>query len=181
MPNMSAGRKKVLVRRFSRDFVAGYLPASNFVQNDALELLDLSGRVTPLPLTEIKMVLFVRDFNLNERDPERNLRKTFLAKPRTEGLFIRLKLRDEDILEGLAPLDLSLLDSAMQDQGIQFTPPDVRSNVQRIFVPRRAIESLDLLAVVTTPSKKKPVAADPQPSLQEQLFAADLPPNSRPN
>ncbi|WP_263409458.1 DUF6982 domain-containing protein [Terriglobus tenax] len=181
MPYMSAGRKKVLVRRFSRDTLAGYLPSSGFVQQAALELLDLSGRVTPVPMAEVKMVLYVRDFNLNDRDPERNLRKTFLAKPRTEGLFLRLKLRDEDILEGLAPLDLSLLDTAVEDQGIQFTPPDVRSNVQRIFVPRSAIESMDLLAVVTTPSKKKPVVPAPEKSLQEQLFASEPPPNSRPN
>ncbi|MBW8747643.1 MAG: hypothetical protein JF584_08775 [Acidobacteria bacterium] len=179
---MSAGRKKVLIRRFSRDTIAGYLPAAGFVQDDALELLDLSGRVMPIPLSEIKMVLYVRDFNLTEKDPERTLRKTFLSKPRTEGLFIRLKLRDEDVLEGLAPLDISLMDSAAEDKGVQFTPPDVRSNVQRIFVPRRAIESMDLLAVITTPSKKKPVASTPSDkSLQEQLFATELPPNSRPN
>ncbi|MGO4214256.1 hypothetical protein AB4Y89_04705 [Terriglobus sp. 2YAB30_2] len=179
---MPAGRKKVLIRRFSRDTIAGYLPAAGFVQDDALELLDLSGRVMPIPLSEIKMVLYVRDFNLTEKDPERTLRKTFLSKPRTEGLFIRLKLRDEDVLEGLAPLDISLMDSAAEDKGVQFTPPDVRSNVQRIFVPRRAIESMDLLAVITTPSKKKPVAAtSSDKSLQEQLFATELPPNSRPN
>lgn len=179
---MPAGRKKVLIRRFSRDTIAGYLPAAGFVQDDALELLDLSGRVMPIPLSEIKMVLYVRDFNLTEKDPERTLRKTFLSKPRTEGLFIRLKLRDEDVLEGLAPLDISLMDSAAEDKGVQFTPPDVRSNVQRIFVPRRAIESMDLLAVITTPSKKKPVASTTSDkSLQEQLFATELPPNSRPN
>ncbi|NUQ31137.1 MAG: hypothetical protein HOQ35_21830 [Acidobacteriaceae bacterium] len=179
---MSAGRKKVLIRRFSRDTIAGYLPAAGFVQDDALELLDLSGRVMPIPLSEVKMVLYVRDFNLTEKDPERTLRKTFLSKPRTEGLFIRLKLRDEDVLEGLAPLDISLMDSAAEDKGVQFTPPDVRSNVQRIFVPRRAIENMDLLAVITTPSKKKPVApATSDKSLQEQLFATELPPNSRPN
>ena len=179
---MPAGRKKVLIRRFSRDTIAGYLPAAGFVQDDALELLDLSGRVMPIPLSEIKMVLYVRDFNLTEKDPERTLRKTFLSKPRTEGLFIRLKLRDEDVLEGLAPLDISLMDSAGEDKGVQFTPPDVRSNVQRIFVPRRAIESMDLLAVITTPSKKKPVASTTSDkSLQEQLFATELPPNSRPN
>jgi hypothetical protein len=178
---MPAGRKKVLIRRFSRDTIAGYLPAAGFVQDDALELLDLSGRVMPIPLSEIKMVLYVRDFNLTEKDPERTLRKTFLSKPRTEGLFIRLKLRDEDVLEGLAPLDISLMDSALEDKGVQFTPPDVRSNVQRIFVPRRAIESMDLLAIITTPSKKKPVASTTEKTLQEQLFASELPPNSRPN
>jgi hypothetical protein len=57
------------------------------------------------------------------------------------------------VLEGLAGLDASLVDDAMNDSGIYLVPPDVRSNTQRVFVPRAAMAGLVVLGVVTTPSK----------------------------
>lgn len=163
-------RKKVIIRRFNAGLVSGYLTADGFVHHDALELLDLSGRVLRLPLTEIKLVSFVRDFNpADQVNPERMLRKTFPARPRTEGLWLRLTLRDDDVMEGLAALDLSLVDGIAIDQGIQMTPPDVRGNVQRLYVPRAAILSLQILAVVTTPSRKKAASRTEEP--EEDLFS----------
>ena len=178
---MSSSRKKVLVRRFSGDSVAGYLSPAGFIHAGAVELLDLGGRILPLPLNDIKHIAFVRDFNLTDAvNPERLTRRTFLARPRGEGLWVRLTFRTTDMLEGLAPTDLSLLDGAIDDVGIFLTPPDTRSNTQRLFVPRAAISELQLLAVITSPSKKQP-AAPTQESLQDELFHLPLDPDSRPN
>lgn len=164
-------RKKVIVRRFSSGLLQGYLPSSGFVEEDALILLDLSGHVSPIPLSEIKMVSFVREFNLTDTiQPERLLRKTFLSRPRTEGLWVRLTLQDEEVLEGLAPLDLSLLEGISEDHGLQFAPPDIRGNIQRLYVPRPAIRSLQILAVVTTPSRHKKIEA-PKDEEQKDLFS----------
>lgn len=179
-----SSRKKVLVRRFTGDVLPGYLPASSFVQSGTLDLLDLSGRLQPLPLADIKTVCFVRDFNLSDpRDPERLTRRTFLARPRAEGLWLRLTFRSTDILEGLAPIDLTLLDALADDAGIFLTPPDTRSNTQRIYVPRAAIAELQILAVITTPSRRQPLAqAKPEKeNLQDELFHLPLDPDSRPN
>ena len=176
---MASSRKKVIVRRFNRELISGYLPASNFVTVNSLDLLDLSGRVLQIPLNEIKLVSFVRDFNTGDmQNPERLSRKTFLARPRNEGLWLRLTLKDGDQLEGLAPPDLSLVDSLINDLGLQLSPPDVRSNTQRLFIPRSAIADLQVIAVITTPSKRKPL---PQEDLQDTLFHTPPPPNSRPN
>ena len=178
---MSPSHKKVIVRRFVGDVLAGYLPLSAFVQEGVVSLLDLGGRVLPIPLPEIKLISYVRDFNLNDTsNPERLTRRTFLARPRTEGLWLRLTFRSGDQIEGLAPVDQTLLDDAIQDAGVHFTPPDVRSNTQRIYVPRSSLSELQLLAVVTTPSRRKPAPASTPDSLQEDLFQS-LPPNSRPN
>lgn len=166
-------RKKVIIRRFTPGLLAGYLSGSGFQQGGNLDLLDLSGRVLPVPLETIKMVSFVRDFNTADTvNPERLLRKTFPSRPRTEGLWVRLQFKDEDVLEGLAPLDLSLLEGAVEDQGILITPPDVRGNVQRIYVPRVALTGMTVLAVITTPSRKKPtpVPSEPQEREQKDLF-----------
>lgn len=191
---MSSAHKKVIVRRLHGDTLAGYLPLSGFVrsrtsvQDRVIDLLDLSGRVAQVALEEIKHICYVRDFNLNDPiAPERLTRKTFLARPRTEGLWLRLTFRGQsspssepEQLEGLAPLDLSLMDDILHDAGLFLLPPDVRSNTQRIYIPRSAISELQLLAVITTPSRKKPVPGSSVPSLQEDLFR-NLPPNAKPN
>jgi len=183
---MSSSRKKVIVRRFTGDTIPGYLPMSSMVGGKTtLELLDLEGRINPLPLSDIKTVSYVREFNLADSvNPERMLRRTFLARPRTEGLWIRLTFRTGEILEGLAATDLSLLDSMIEDGGLHFTPPDTRSNTQHIFVPRTAITDLQLIAVITSPSRRKPLerpsAEDLRKELQDELFK-NAPSTSRPN
>jgi hypothetical protein len=179
---MSSARKKVIVRRFTGDTLPGYLPLSEFVHNKTIDLLDLSGRVISISINDIKHICYVRDFNLADTaNPERLTRRTFLARPRTEGLWLRLTFRTEDQLEGLAPIDATLLDDLINDTGLFLTPPDTRSNTQRIYVPRTAITDLQLIAVITTPSRKKPLPAALAPPLQEDLFDIPLPPNTRPN
>ena len=102
---MSSAHKKVIVRRLTNETLPGYLPLAGFVRNHTVDLLDLSGRVIPLALNDIKHICYVRDFNLNDTaNPERLTRRTFLAKPRTEGLWLRLTFRSGDLLEGLAPI-----------------------------------------------------------------------------
>ena len=184
----ASSRKKVLVRRFTGDVLPGYLPPAGFLHADALDLLDLSGRILPLPLADVKFVSFVRDFNLSDpRDPERLTRRAFLARPRQEGLWVRLTFKSGDLLEGLAPIDLTLLDALAEDNGLFLTPPDTRSNTQRIYVPRAAIQELHLLAVVTSPSKRPPAPEKPaagksiKDALQDELFRLPIDPDSRPN
>ncbi len=187
---MASSRKKVILRRTNgtseATIVPGYLPPSGFVSGTGraavLELLDLDGRVVPIPLREVRMVSFVREFNTGDHtNPERLLRKTFLARPRAEGLQLRVTFHDGDILEGLATNDISLLDAALEDAGIQMAPPDTRSNTQRIYIPRAAIADLTILATIGA-ARSKPVTAakSATQTVQEDLFS-DLPPNSRPN
>jgi hypothetical protein len=152
---MPSSRKKVIVRKLSREWLAGYLPPADFAHRGSIELLDLGGKALAVPLDEMKWICFVRDFNSGESDnPERLLRKTFAGRPRSEGLWLRLRLTDGDSLEGLATNDLGLLDPA----GVFLAPPDIRSNTQRIFLPRNSIAELEVVAVITNPSRKKAAA-----------------------
>jgi hypothetical protein len=179
---MSSAHKKVIVRRFTGETLPGYLPLTGFVRNRAIDLLDLSGRIVPLLLNDIKHVAYVRDFNLSDTtNPERLTRRTFLAKPRSEGLWIRMTFRSGDLLEGLAPIDITLTDDLINDTGLHLIPPDTRSNTQRLFVPRTSLTEIQLIAVITTPSRRKPLPASSVPSLQEDLFDNLIPPNTRPN
>ena len=180
--SQSNSRKKVLIRRFAGDTLPGYLAPAGFVRDGSIDLLDLSGRIVPLPLNDIKLVSYVREFNLSDPvNPERLTRRAFLARPRSEGLWLRLTFRSGDLLEGLAPTDRSLLDALADDAGLFLTPPDTRSNTQRLYVPRSAIAELHLLAVITAPSRRQPLAKPAKETLQEELFHLPLDPTSRPN
>jgi len=122
---MSSAHKKVIVRRFTGETLPGYLPLSAFVRNRGIDLLDLTGRVIPLLLNDIKHVCYVRDFNLHDTvNPERLTRRTFLARPRTEGLWLRMTFRGGDVLEGLASTDIALLDDLLNDTR-NLVPEDV--------------------------------------------------------
>lgn len=174
---MSSTQKKAVLRMHDGNWLAGYLPASGFIRRavspDALEVLDLSARRQVIPLASLKWACFVRDFNSGETtNPERLLRTTFSGRPRLAGLWLRMTLKDETILEGMAANDLTLLDPA----GILVTPPDTRSNTQRIFLPRTTIVELNVVAVIggaaVTADKRKPPASARQ---QGDLFTAATP------
>ncbi len=123
-----------------RDSVSGYVSPTQYVIDGKVEVLNTSGTVIAIDLREIKGVYFVREFG----EAESLTRKTFTSRPRAEGLWVRLRFKDSEVLEGLMPADL------MQTlpEGYLVNPPDQRSNTQRIFVPRTALESLTVLAVI---------------------------------
>jgi hypothetical protein len=163
---MSSSRKKAIFRKFSRDWLAGYLPAEGFSHEGRLEMLDLDGKVVQLAVHDLKWICYVRDFNSGElNNPERLLRKTFSGRPRGEGLFVRARLKDGDLIEGLAGNDVSLVTS----DGLFLTPPDLRSNTQRLWLPRTSMEELEVVAVIGG-AKKKAAATEEAESAQEKLF-----------
>jgi hypothetical protein len=148
---MPSTHKKVVVRKIDRDSLNGFLAPADFVREGKLELLNTSGNVVAIELRDIKVVYFVREFG----DAESPSRKTFTTRPRTEGLWVRLRFKDSEVLEGMMPNDLSLTTA----EGFLINPPDLRSNTQRIFVPRSALESLTVLAVIGASRRQRRGAA----------------------
>lgn len=149
---MPSTHKKVVVRKLDRDSVNGYVAPANFVHENKLELLNISGTVVSVELKDIKAVYFVREFG----ETESPSRKTFTTRPRTEGLWVRLRFKDGEILEGMMPNDLS----ANTPEGFLVSPPDLRGNTQRIFVPRSALESLNVLSVIGATRRQRRVPSD---------------------
>jgi hypothetical protein len=120
-----------------------------------LELLTPEGEQRNFAVKEVRSIYFVREF-ADDFEPER---KAFLSRPKLDGLWVRLKFRDEDTIEGVVPNDLlSLL-----DRGVQITPPDLHGTTLRIFIPRTALTEMTVLGVVGI-ARRKP-AAPPQPGL----------------
>jgi hypothetical protein len=119
--------------------VNGYV-AAVFIADGKLELMNTAGNVVAIELREVKGVYFVREFG----DSESLTRKTFTSRPRVEGLWVRLRFRDNEVIEGMMPNDL------LQDgtEGFSIIPPDTRSNTQRIFVPRSALAEMAVIGVI---------------------------------
>ena len=157
---MATTHKKVIVRKIDRDTVNGYVSAS-FISDGKIEVLNTAGNVVAIELREVKGVYFVREFGDSESLP----RKTFTSRPRTEGLWVRLRFRDNEIIEGMMTNDL------VQDgrEGFSIIPPDTRSNTQRIFVPRTALAEMTVLAVIGE-RKSQRRGRHPDDSLQVPMF-----------
>jgi hypothetical protein len=166
---MASARKPVIVRKFSRDWCAGYAGPELGRGGSELEILDLGGKIIRMAWEQVKWVCYVRDFPSSTADPanpERLIRKRFAIRPRTPGLWIRLTLADGDEIEGLAANDLSLVDGA----GLMLTPPDTRSNTQRILVPHKAIQTLQVLSLIGAPGHRQPTAPR---EAEPELFPAE--------
>ena len=152
--------KKVVIVLSDKKPVRGYLNPSRLGQADPIDVLTPEGEHQAIPLAKVRSIYFVREFS-DEFEPER---KTFLSRPKLDGLWVRLRFTDGETLEGVVPNDLlSLLDN-----GIQFTPPDLNSATDRIFVPRVALAELTVLGVVGI-ARRKPAAA--AASAQPRLFS----------
>jgi hypothetical protein len=167
---MASARKPVIVRKFSRDWFAGYAGADFGQQKAELEILDLTGKVVRVAWEQVKWVCYVRDFPASSGDqsnPERLVRKRFSLRPRTAGLWLRVTLTDGEELEGLAANDRSLVDGA----GLLLIPPDTRANTQRVYVPRQAIQTLEVVSLIGASGRKKPPAA--RAGDQPELFPGE--------
>ena len=144
---MPSTHKKVVVRKMDRDSVNGYVASGTFITGGKFEMLNTAGNVVIIDLREVKGVYFVREFG----DSETLARKTFTTRPRTEGLWVRLRFRDNETLEGLMPNDLTQITA----DGFFVNPPDTRANTQRIFVPRSALAEMTVLAVIGGQAKRR--------------------------
>ena len=141
--------------------MAGFVNPQSYLHPGGVELLTPSGTLSLIPYSEIKSVLFVRDFGSGEQES----RKVFATRPKMDGLWLRMRLRDEEIMEGILSNNLLLL----EPYGFTITPPDPYSNHQRIFVPRAALTEVQVLGVVGSPLKTAR-KAKPAPKEQISLF-----------
>ena len=138
----------------NRSTVRGYLNPGKLGATDTLDLLTSGGEHREFSLEDVRSIYFVREFT-DDFEPEQ---KTFLSRPKLDGLWVRLKFRDGDIIEGVVPNDLlSLL-----DRGVQITPPDLHGTTIKIFIPRTALSEMTVLGVVGIARRKAPVPAQPR-------------------
>ena len=148
--------------RFDREALSGFVNTQTYLLPEGLELLTQEGAVGILPYSEIKLVCFVRDFQQGE--PRKELR-LFTTRPKMEGLWIRMRFRDGDAMDGLLTNNLLLL----EPYGFSVIPPDPGFQNQRLFVPKAALSGVQVLGVIGSPlravRKTKPI-----PKEQIEMF-----------
>lgn len=149
----SSTHKKVVVRFLDRSVLRGYLNPTKLGMAEALDLLTREGEQRSFEVKNVRSIYFVREF-ADDYEPER---KAFLSRPKLDGLWVRLKFRDEETIEGVVPNDLlSLL-----DRGVQITPPDLHGTTLKIFIPRTALTEMTVLGVVGIARRKPALPVQP--------------------
>jgi hypothetical protein len=159
----SSTLKKVVVELADSSAVPGYVNPSKLGKDDVFDLLTQDGEHREVSLEKVRCVYFVREFTSNYALE----RKAFLSRPKLDGLWVRLKFRDSQTLEGVVPNDLL----ALLDSGVHITPPDMQGDTQRMFIPRAALTEMKVLGVVGVARRPRVAAAAAATSAQPGLFS----------
>jgi hypothetical protein len=154
--------KKVLVARFDRETLPGFVQSPGGFGQDSVELLTPEGSVVRIPYEDTKAVCFVRDFETGDTWREH---RAFATRPKTAGLWVRLRFRDGDSIEGMLANNLMLVEPA----GFSVIPPDPTFQNQRIFVPRAALSEVQVLGVIGSPLRRRPAKEKAEPD-QLKMF-----------
>lgn len=155
--------KKAVVVLFGDPNEQGYVNPQTLGAGESVDILTRDGEHKAIRWRDIKAVYFVKEF----AEPFEPDRKTFLSRPKLDGLWVKLRFKDSDEMEGLVPNDL--LD--LLDTGVRLTPPDLHGNSLWVFIPRSALAEMKVLGVVgvarRAPREKAAAAraAESQPKL----------------
>lgn len=161
---LSSTNKKVVVIRFDREPLAGIVNPGAFGEPGPLEILSSAGMLVRVPFDEIKAICFVREAPATARGADEEAWKPnrlFAVRPKSGGLWLRFRFRDQDALDGVFPNNLLTLEPL----GFTVVPPDPSFLNQRIFVPRAALLEARIMGVIGSPLRqiiaRKPKVAGP--------------------
>lgn len=151
------------MKRFNGTALEGYVLPYDFQHREGVEILARTAEEVFVPYSDVRAVYFIRDFG---DDPENNLPRLFGARPKRGGLWVRMRFRDGEELEGVMPNNLLI----MGQYGVTLSPPDVRGNAQKVFIPSVAISKFEVLGVIRAPRRRarRPPA---QPKKTRDLFS----------
>ena len=155
--------KKVLVARFDRETLQGFVQVPGGLGTDGVELLTPDGTLQRVSYAETKAVCFVRDFEGGESWRKN---RVFLTRPKSPGLWVRLGFRDGDSLEGVLANNLLLVEAG----GFSVIPPDPTFQNQRIFVPREALSGVEVLGVIGSSARKRAAKRPEEEDKQLGMF-----------
>ena len=151
--------KRVVVYRFDRQPIEGFVNPLTHLQPTGVEVLTTSGTVQMLDYGELKALCFVSEFGRHELFDGAS---TFERRPRVPGLWTRFTLRDGDRIDGI--LSSNLAD--WPAYGFMFTPPRPTSSRQKVFLARESITHSDFFGVIGIPTLSRPRKALPNEQLQ---------------
>jgi len=160
----ASSRKKVVVLLLDRTSLPGYVDPAALGRSETIDLLTPEGEHRTLASKDMRAIYFVRELS----EPFEPERKTFLSRPKLDGLWVRLRFRDDDVIEGIVSNDLL----GLLDAGVHLTPPDLYGNTLRVFIPRTALAEMKVLGVVGVARRTPRPARDARAAAQQpRLFS----------
>ncbi len=146
-----------------KEAIRGYVNPQSYLKADGVEILSITGQVVFLPYKEVKGVYFVRDFDGDRNHAER---KIFTSRPKLDGLWLRMKFKDNEVVDGILPNNLLLV----AEKGFTVVPPDPYANNQKIYIPKSSLAELTVLGVIGNPLKTRKRARAAALPAQIRLF-----------
>ena len=135
---MIEGRYKV-VARFQdgsqrKGFVDDFWPNAR-----AIRFKEFKGKEEDLVLDKLKALFYVRRFDGNRA--RREVKKYGSKEAMPEGVAVRIKFKDNEMVEGLAA------NTNLSSMGFFLTPADPSSNNIRIFVIKSSLEEYEVIGL----------------------------------
>ena len=137
----SSTTKRVVLYRFDRQPLEGFVNPHAYLHETNVELLTLQGSIQRSNYSDIKALCFSSESGDEGLFSEENL---FKRRPKVPGLWTRFTFRDGDQLDGI--LSHNLME--WPTHGYLVTPPRASSARQRVFIPRVALLHTELRGVV---------------------------------
>jgi hypothetical protein len=138
---VSSTAKRVVVYRFDRQPLEGFVNPVTFLLAGAVEILSVEGAVQTVPYAELKAVCFVGEGAQADLFDSNHV---FERRPRMPGLWARFTFRDGNQIDGILPHNLA----DWPKEGYFIVPPRASSLRQRIFIPREALKTTELRGVI---------------------------------
>lgn len=142
----SGAAKKATVYRFDREALYGFLDAGAPIREGFVEILSPEGVLQRAQLETVKFLAFVKDWG----DARPWHRAAYSVRPRQQGLWVRLLFRDGESVEATMQNNLALFDPV----AFVVSPPEPGPGLQKVLVPRTALESFEVLGVIGSPLKR---------------------------
>ena len=147
---MPSALKKVIIRLRGGAQATGFLDPQRLNATDPVDLLSPDGEMITLDSSQLLAVFFVQDFDVPV-PPRRNSS----LPPQGPGLWVRLRFHDHESIEAVANNELLHWGEAALDLG----PLSTGGTCSRIWIPRQALESVQVLAVLSSPVRRTPAAS----------------------
>lgn len=140
-------QQRVIVRYADGSMLRGYIPAEDAIppQTDvsgALAVRRTDGEQEYVEIGKIKAIFFVKSFEGSRRYSEF---KVFTHQPNGRGVWVRVQFDDGEVMEGIAPNSLETYTRPV----FSLTPPDPRSNNERVLVSKQCIKQMQILGLAS--------------------------------
>lgn len=150
---MPSALKKVILRIRGGELAPGFLDPQRLDGVEPIELLSPDGEMLTLDPGQVQAVFFVQDFDV----PVPPRRSTSLP-PQGPGLWVRLRFQDHETIEAVAANELL----NWRGPALDLAPLSNSGACSRIWVPFQALESVQVLAVLSAPMRRAPAPATPR-------------------